>query len=788
MATLTRSGRSARTNAIVGVVSVLGIVVLLNVIGVWVFGRADLTENRRFTLSEVSRAAARDLDGLDVQVFVSKDLPGTIQVGWGQEKDIRGADRELLDKLAEYQSYSNGGMTVTLVADDIEDKAAKAKLELFTGKKAEVSGEGRLEFKKYALGATFQYRNQLEAFALATEPEYFEFEITKILLRLKEKFEKSAGLKDVLDAGKGVADAVKACGDKLDSYRKKDAAGGLGALVGGGDVGQSLRMDRAVWKKECDPVEQRLAALDPFKAKIRDVAQLAVSGRAYVELLNELARQLEGADAKAGTLAALVDRLSQVQGVVDRDHDTLKNSPGRKAIGFLCGAREFCPFADPRPLINPQIAGMLGQKNPLVQQFVGQAKQIEDQINMINEQIRRGVFTRKGLEVKRVDSGEDIPDDVEVLVVYGPERPLAERDLYNIDQFLLSGRSVIFFLSAYDVAVYNVKKGGEGFDMSDMTFDELHREARPTNLPDFLKNYGVDATADLVIEPRSYEPITVIQLQKQGQFTIQSQREFPYPLLPTFTDLDRGHVLVRRLASITMPYVTAVGLTDAARGNPAIEATELVRSSDDSIATHEAVNLAPPQLVRQVAGMKPTGPRPVAVVLKGEFTSSFKGKAAPPRPEEKDADRDGPKPKPADRPFRETGSGRLLVIGSNLGLENISSEKVFEEFNLAQLTSGTADFFTKLKDYVANFQNWQLRLSQVSPIIQDNLDFVFNCLDWGVQKEALVDIRSKGVVKRPLVALSGAAQTGLSLALIVGLPLAFAAFGVLRFASRRKRG
>ncbi|MBM4398009.1 MAG: Gldg family protein, partial [Deltaproteobacteria bacterium] len=475
--------------------------------------------------------------------------------------------------------------------------------------------------------------------------------------------------------------------------------------------------------------------------------------------------------------------------VVDKDHDTLKNSPGRKAIGFLCGHREFCPFADGKPLIRPEIAGLLGQKNPLVQNFVAQAKQIEDQVNMINEQIRRGLFTRRGLVVKRIDAGEDVPDDVEVLVVYGPQRPLSDRDLYNIDQFLLSGRSVIFFVSQWDVAVYNIRKGGESFDPADVAFDDLHRDGRPTNLDAFLAHYGVKPNRDLVVEPRSFDNITIIQLQKQGQFTIQNQRDFPYPLLPTFTELDRSHVLVRRLATLTLPYASTLTLTDAARGNPAMEAVELVKTSPDAVATAEDVPLSPPQLLRKLPELKANGPHAVAVVLKGEFKSYFDGKEVPKRPEDKpEEDRDMPKPKPVDRPFKATGAGRLLVIGSDLGLENLSSERVFDGFNMSQLTSGTADFFMKLKDYVATFQNWQLRLSQISGVIQANLDFVYNCLDWGVQNEALVDIRSKGVVRRPLDSLSPATRTAVTLGLIVGLPLAFAGFGVARFATRRKKG
>lgn len=788
MATQSKSGRSARTNAFVVAASVIGILVLVNTLGVWAFGRVDLTDNQRYTLSDVSRQAVKDLDSVDVQVFVSPDLPGTLDLGFGRERDLRGVAREFLDKLSEYQSYSSGNLRITRVTDDVEGKAEKARLELFTGKEAAVEG-GRLEFRKYALGATFQYRNQMEVFSLALEPEYFEFEITKILLRLKEKYEQSAGMKDVLDAGEAVTKASKSCDEKVASYRKKDGApaGGLSAIVGGGDLVSNLRADASEFKKVCDGVAAETGKLAPLKGRNEYLDQLATTARAYVQMVDEVGRQLGDPESDGKDLPAVLERLGQLGDLLGRDGETLKNSPGRKAVGFLCGHREFCPFADSTPLLRPEILQMLGQSNPLVQQFASQAKAIEDQINQVNEQIRRGLFTRKGLTVKRIDPGQDIPEDVEVLVVYGPQKPMSDRDLYVIDQFLLSGRSVIVFLNTWDVAVYNFKKGGNTLDPSDMTVDDLHREAYPTNLDALLANYGVSPNRDLVVEKKDYENITILQLQKQGQYTLQSQREFPFPLLPTFTDLDRSHVLVKRLSAVTLPYASTLAVTDAARNDPAREVVELIKTSKEATATTESVELSPPYLVRQLPTLAPNGPKTVAVAVKGEFPSFFQGREIPPRPDSV-PDRDGPEPrKAADRPFVARGAGRLLVVGSNLGLENLSSGKVFDGFNMAQLTTGKADFFMQLKDYIANFQNWQLRLTQLTPIVQANLDFLFNCLDWGVQNEALVDIRSKGYVKRPIQSVSGGGRTAIQLSFIVGLPLLFAIVGILRTVARRRR-
>lgn len=775
----TKVGRSARTNSLITVLSIIGILVLLNALGVFVFGRADLTDNARYSLSDVSKDAVNQLDGLDVQVFISKDLPTSIAAGYGRTQDIRGVDRDLLDKLNEYQSYSNGKMRITVVADDIEGKAEKAKLELFTGKEAAVEA-GRLEFKKYALGATFSYRNQMEVLPLAIEPAYFEFEVTKILLRLKEKYEKSKDIEDILAIGDTMGKSAEECQQQIDSYKSEDekAQGGLALLMGqGGGFIDKMRGDVEGLRRACEGMTIAKAKLETMSKKNDLLEQLRMSGDAAVEALDGLVAMLMQPNSDKNQIVAMVDRLGQIITLVTKDRDTLKNSPGRKAVGFICGHKEFCPFSATKPLVQPEIAGMLGQQNPMIQQFVGQVSQIEQQIDSINEQLRRGLFTRRGLDLKRIESGQDIPDDVEALVIFGAQEPLPERDLYKIDQFLLSGRSVIVFVNTWDVSVYNFQDKSNSIDGAGMTADKLERVAHPTNLDAFLANYGVQLNRDIVVEPKNYDDITIIQLQKQGQYTVQSQRAFGYPILPSFDDMDRSHVLVRRLPSITLPYASTMSVTDEARGRSGLNVVELIKTSPEAIATNEDIELSPPYLVNQLPTLVSNGPKTVAMAIQGPFTSYFKGKEVP----EYQADE-----KTAERPFRDGGEGRLLVIGSDMGLENLSTDTIMPGFTMSKLTSGQADFFVDLKNFVANFQNWQLRLSQISGVIQGNLEFVFNALDWGIQNEALVDIRSKGFTARPIQAMSDGARTGLILFMIVGLPGLFAMLGVLRFVRRRR--
>jgi ABC-type uncharacterized transport system involved in gliding motility auxiliary subunit len=777
----------ASANALIILLSIIGIIVVLNVIALKVFGQIDLTDNDVYTLSDVSREAVKNLSDLEVRVYISKELPDSIELGYGMEKKIRGIDREFVDKLRQYQSYSDGNMRLVFISREIETQAEKAKLQLFSGKQAEVSG-GKIEFAKYALGATFHYKNQMEVFPLALEPAYFEFEITKILLRLKDKHDKALLMKDVLESGEAVFKQVTACNDKLKSYKSKneEKKAAIGGLLSEGDnespVGK-MRVEAGDIKKACGEVQYTVDRFADKKGLHENLDLLLESSSKYAKIIEEFIKLLQDPQSEEMKINLVNARSTELFETVDKDNDALKDSPGKQAIGFMCGHREFCPFPEQEPMVRPEIAGLLGQKNMFVQHFVNQARHMEDQINMINSQILKGLFTRRGLNVRRVDTGEPVPDNIASLIIYGPEKEMSDYDLYQIDQFLLSGKSVVVLLNNFDVSVFNIRME-DNFETE--TYDVLQKKENSSNISKLLDHYGIVVNKDLVTEKRDIERIKIIMVRKQGQYTIQEDREFPYPLLPMFKDFDPQNVLVRNISNITLPYVSSLKVKDAVRADKNVQVSELIKSSGDSVAKTGDFDISPPVLFKSVQDESGNGPHTVSVLLNGQFISYFRGKEIPMRPEKK-KEEPYPRPQPREKPFKETGKGRLLVIGSNLGLENLSSGKIFEGFEMSQLTSGQADFFLKLKEYIARFQNWQLRLSQIGSIVQDNIDFLFNILDWSTQQDALVAIRSKGIVKRPLTTLSENEMTAIRYGVIVGLPLLFIGMGLIRSVIRRKK-
>jgi len=74
------------------------VVVLINMVGMTVFARFDLTENNVYSLSPASRQAVADLaEPLTIKVFFTEDLPAP-------HNNTR---RYLRDLLEEYAVYAN---------------------------------------------------------------------------------------------------------------------------------------------------------------------------------------------------------------------------------------------------------------------------------------------------------------------------------------------------------------------------------------------------------------------------------------------------------------------------------------------------------------------------------------------------------------------------------------------------------------------------------------------------------------------------------------------------------
>ena len=189
--------------------------------------------------------------------------------------------------------------------------------------------------------------------------------------------------------------------------------------------------------------------------------------------------------------------------------------------------------------------------------------------------------------------------------------------------------------------------------------------------------------------------------------------------------------------------------------------------------------------MEQAKALEPNGPHTLGLMVTGTFPSAFAGKEEPAKPPEEPPKEGEPEKKEEKVPDRlASGSGRILVLGSALGLPSLTLEGVFRDVNIQSITQG------EVMVPQVRFENWKVKVNQFRRAFGETIPALFNVLDWAVQRSALAEIRGKSNLFRSLSHIAEDKQKLVSYGAVAGLPFLFLLFGVgywqLRLVRRRK--
>jgi gliding-associated putative ABC transporter substrate-binding component GldG len=208
----------------------------------------------------------------------------------------------------------------------------------------------------------------------------------------------------------------------------------------------------------------------------------------------------------------------------------------------------------------------------------------------------------KQYDVTTVDltGGRAIPPDVSVLVVDAPTKPFKQWEKYLIDQYIMNGGHVAFFINKVDISLQT-------------------QQGKPMNLDldDLIESYGVRENTDLVRDARC---AMVSVRQQAGFFVIQNQVPFYY--LPMASDFNKTSPIVKDLGSVVFYFVSSLD-TSAAKGK-GYKVNVLVQSSKKS-GRQENIFIMNPGAPATEDMFKESG-IPLAVTVEGNFSSAFETK------------------------------------------------------------------------------------------------------------------------------------------------------------------
>lgn len=318
--------------------------------------------------------------------------------------------------------------------------------------------------------------------------------------------------------------------------------------------------------------------------------------------------------------------------------------------------------------------------------------------------------------------GGPVPDEIAVLLVLAPNT-LSERELFNLDQFLMRGGAVVIADGGYSL-IPDQFTGG-------LALTPIPNEQLTT----WLAAQGIARSSQIVMDRQNLPFPTVVQ-RNVGGIQVQEVQAVNYPF---FVDLRSDGMAARNpivssLPSVVLHWTTAVSPTVTADDG---RTTVLLQSSPNSWLG-SAASINPDFQTYPDDGFPVGAPlerHPLAVARQGPFESYFAA-----NPPATITDTIGILPSSPE-------SSRLIVIGSGAFVEDKLLGLV------EQLAQGAA---------------------------LNNLQFMQNVVDWSVEDTDLLAIRARGGSTRLLEPLSIGRQSTYEIGNYVVALLALVAVYVVR--------
>ncbi len=232
----------------------------------------------------------------------------------------------------------------------------------------------------------------------------------------------------------------------------------------------------------------------------------------------------------------------------------------------------------------------------------------------------------------------EIAEQVDALLVIGPQQTLSDRALYQIDQFVMRGGAAAIFVT-------NTRP-----DMRTLRTERVNSGLEP-----LLGGWGVKVGRDIVLD-RVENGAMRFPVRVGGKTGV---KEINYPLIAKATDLSDSSVVTAGIDSLLVPFAAPVELADPLPEG--VKAEVLARSSPSSGSVSNLEQLEPAQFSSVLPGEK-RGPFPLVVGMTGAWRSFFETRPVPAADPDVPDEQDG---MGADAPLLVEGSPtRLLVSGS----------------------------------------------------------------------------------------------------------------------------
>ena len=314
------------------------------------------------------------------------------------------------------------------------------------------------------------------------------------------------------------------------------------------------------------------------------------------------------------------------------------------------------------------------------------------------------------------------PPSADVLMVLDPA-DFDAKQVFAIDQFLMRGGTVVVAAGAYRAT---------------LAAQSLYASPVQSGLDDWLAHHGVAVDESFVMDPQNAAfPVPVVREVAGFRFQDVQMRDYPYFIDVRGGGLNEDVPFVSELPQLTVAWASPIDVDEEANVERAV--TTLFTSSPASwrsASTDIMPNLSPAGDVAYV----PEGEQKanaLAVMVEGRFQSFFEDSPLKEEPAEDDA----------EDAIAEADEGADAVDEEDedtLGTVTTVIDKSPESARLIVL--GSASFLAD--------QTVRMIGSADGTVYTGSLQLMANIVDWSVEDQSLLGIRSRGQFNRTLPPLA----------------------------------
>lgn len=708
-------------------------IILINVAGLTLFFRVDVTKNNIYSISAASKAVVSTLsEPLTINVFFTEDLPAP----------HNNTERYLHDLLQEYAAYGNEYFNYRFynVSPKEGDLDAKTRRNQTLAKdygiqpvQIQAIEEDEVKFQKAYMGLVIIHGDLIERIPTITTTDGLEYRLTtaiqklnnKIssLLRLSEKIRIKLFLSSSLQTvapymrltelprlpealEKTIREVNARNYDKL-AFEYLDPTTSPQARK----ASESYQLMKLQWPElpedDIPAGEGIIGLVMEHGKKVKEIPLIHVMRIPLIGKHYELVNTDDIADIINENIESLID-INEDLGYL-ADHGTLS----------LAGASPMDPMG--------------GQDMDNISNFK----------NLVSQN-----YSLQPINLKE----DSIPASLDCLVIARPTEPLSDYALFQIDQFLMQGKNLAVFLDAFQEVQQPQQQR--------MMFNQPPRYV-PVNsgLEKLLAHYGVRVKRAYVLDENCY--VQEIPAQFGG-----GQRNIYFAPIIKRRFINDDIAVMNNIKGLVAMRISPLELDAERIKEDEIAAITVFSSSEKSWEMKGRINLNP-MLLRPPQSPDEQQSFPLAYILEGSFSSYFAGKPVP----EKES--------PEDRGDTEA-AGDDAAMEESLDEEAVDLSMVEAEGEVIPTGKPGRIFLISSAEILKNNMMDQEGRTP-------NAMFVMNMIDYLNDREEIALMRSKQQRFNPLNETGPGTKAFVKWFNIIGLPVIVMLFGLLVWFTRHNR-